>query len=171
MVLSTIEKYEGVLYPSDSDILAALANRDNISNSTTENFLSNDPDKAKLIIATSLNFLTGIIHILIGCLNGGSLTKYMSNTIISSFTIASSCVILIGQIPILLDFKVASAKTPFKFIETLIQILFNLHQTNIYTFVLSLILISSLYLVNRLLNKRFQKRFKFSIPIELIVVS
>ncbi len=58
MIYSTITKFEGILYP---DI--ELLNNTLVNNLTDINFISNDPEQAKIIIASSLAFFTGLIHV------------------------------------------------------------------------------------------------------------
>lgn len=60
MVNNAVEKGKGVLYPE------FLANK-NDTNSTmllNPNFLSNNPDEAKVMIAMCLSFFVGIIHVM-----------------------------------------------------------------------------------------------------------
>jgi hypothetical protein len=82
MIGKTIEKYEGVLYaPITSGLNLNINNNNNhhhhhhrnsseqslSSNMINDNssYLSNNVDEAKVMIATSLGFLTGIIHVFI----------------------------------------------------------------------------------------------------------
>jgi hypothetical protein len=59
MIGKTIEKYAGVLY-KDEEIL----NNNKTENEFKEqNYLSNDVNEAKVMIATSLALLVGIIHV------------------------------------------------------------------------------------------------------------
>lgn len=60
MIGKTIEKYAGVLYENKP----ALVQDNNTSNvNETNGYLSSNSDEAKIMIATSLALLTGIIHV------------------------------------------------------------------------------------------------------------
>ena len=57
MIGKTIERYAGILYEDPS-----IHFRKNETRITTA-YLSKNPDEAKLMIATSLAFLSGVIHV------------------------------------------------------------------------------------------------------------
>lgn len=76
MIGKTIEKYEGVLYAPIGLNLNINNNNHHLHNSSEQSlssnmindnssYLSNNVDEAKVMIATSLGFLTGIIHVFI----------------------------------------------------------------------------------------------------------
>lgn len=50
MVGNTIKNYEGILYPDKS-------------NSSSDNYLSDNPTEAKILIAMTLAFIVGIIQV------------------------------------------------------------------------------------------------------------
>ena len=58
MIGKTIEKYAGILY-DDPSIEHIKKNETRL----TTAYLSKDPNEAKLMIATSLAFLAGVIHV------------------------------------------------------------------------------------------------------------
>ncbi len=70
MIGTTIDKYSGILYAEYGDIdnnnqtLNKQLNQ-SLSSSTliNNNFISNDVNEAKVMIAMSLAFLTGCIHV------------------------------------------------------------------------------------------------------------
>ena len=57
MVGNCIKNYEGILYPDEDEIEAGLAN---VSNA---NYLSNNPEEAKIMISMTLAFQAGIIQV------------------------------------------------------------------------------------------------------------
>lgn len=70
MIGTTIDKYSGILYAENGDIdnnNQTLNKQLNQSTSSStlinNNFISNDVNEAKVMIATSLAFLTGCIHV------------------------------------------------------------------------------------------------------------
>ena len=59
MIGKTIEKYAGILYKDEETL-----NNNKTENELNEaNYLSNDVNEAKVMIATSLALLVGIIHV------------------------------------------------------------------------------------------------------------
>lgn len=109
MINAAIQRLEGKYYPSPSMIA---------DNSTMNpNFLSNDPVQAKILIGTALAFFAGIIQILFAILHVGIVTKYLSDTIVSAFTIGASYHIITSQLTSLLGLKKNTLTTPFKLIE------------------------------------------------------
>jgi len=109
MINAAIQRLEGKYYPSPGMIA---------SNSTMNpNFLSNDPAQAKVLIGTALAFFAGIIQILFAVFHVGIVTKYLSDTIVSAFTIGASYHIITSQLTSLLGLKRNTLTTPFKLIE------------------------------------------------------
>ncbi len=61
MVGNCVKSYEGILYPS---------NPNEIQNGTTNpDFLSNNPDEAKVLIAMTLAIIAGSMQVYLGRLN------------------------------------------------------------------------------------------------------
>lgn len=58
MIGKIIQKYAGILY---ADSIKIKENNDTFN--TENDFLSENVDEAKVMIATSLAFLTGVIHV------------------------------------------------------------------------------------------------------------
>lgn len=66
MIDMSIRKYDGVLFIETDSIELYNNNKTMYTNTTiSKGLLSNDPNEAKLIIATSLAFLTGLIQVFI----------------------------------------------------------------------------------------------------------
>jgi len=75
MIGTAIDKYSGILYAEGSETTITTTTTSNSNNShilpnhlnesalSNNNFISNDVNEAKLMIATSLAFLTGCIHV------------------------------------------------------------------------------------------------------------
>ena len=54
-----------------------------------EKFLSNDPIEAKQLIGMSLSFFVGLFQILMAIFHFGFSTRYLSDVIVSGFTIGA----------------------------------------------------------------------------------
>jgi len=103
-------------------------------------------------------------------LNGGFVTKYFSNTMLSAFTISSSILIVFSQIPTLLGIKIYDEDIRFELVDVIIGIGKQIHKTNWQTSVISIISLIVLYIVKRFINEKYKSKLIVPIPIELIVV-
>jgi MFS superfamily sulfate permease-like transporter len=162
MVLAPIQRYEGIWYPSEGS-----------SNSTTENnssFISNNPEEAKIIIATSISLIVGIIQLLFSILHFGFITKYLSNSIVDGFTAASAIHIALSQLPYIFGVKLKSNPLPFKIIGILIEFFSTIKETNLATLTIGLISLAILFIFKEFINAYLMKRYKQRIPIEIIFV-
>lgn len=59
MVGNCIHNYEGILYPDEDE----LENNGGLSNLTNPDYLSNNPEEAKILIAMTLAFQAGLIQV------------------------------------------------------------------------------------------------------------
>lgn len=59
MVGNTLKNFEGILYPDEDEIESGLSN-----NLTNTNYISNNPEEAKVLIAMMLAFQAGAIQVL-----------------------------------------------------------------------------------------------------------
>lgn len=134
MVISSLNKYNGVLYPAQADahgggggITSTL-----MPNKTTTSlghsaattgmahgagiastmYLSNDPVEAKILIAGTLAFLVGIIQCLFAVFHFGVVTKYLSDSIVNGFTTGAAFHVVVSQIPTLLGIKLGDMHLP-----------------------------------------------------------
>ena len=101
MTISTVKKYEGILYgPAQADPNAV-------------HYLDNDIVQAKIKITTALTFGVGIIHLLLSILHAGVVTKYLSDSIVNGFTCGAAYQIVTSQIPNLLGISIGDIHIPF----------------------------------------------------------
>jgi MFS superfamily sulfate permease-like transporter len=108
---------------------------------STQLYLSLEPTQAKILIAMCLAFLVGLIQVkhkhffvllliqikikikktlsqlVFTLLNGGALTKFLSDTVVDAFTTSSSLVIVISQINIMMGFNIKDQDIPFKLLN------------------------------------------------------
>lgn len=132
MVISSLNKYNGVLYPPTSDshgggggvITSTLApNKTTLVHSaataasahavgSSAGYLSNDPTEAKVLIAGTLALLVGIIQCLFAIFHFGVVTKYLSDSIVNGFTAGAAFHVVVSQIPTLLGIKLGDTHLP-----------------------------------------------------------
>lgn len=59
--------------------------------------------------------------LLLGLINGGFVSKYMSDSLVEALTIGSSYLIVISQIDALLGIHITRLKLPFRLIDVCLQ--------------------------------------------------
>jgi MFS superfamily sulfate permease-like transporter len=139
MVISSINRYNGILYPSQSQLPTGLANTTHASVVTSAAnhhrlirsaassgpsqpvaFISNDPVEAKVMIAMALAILSGIIQIIFSVLHIGFVTKYLSDSIVNGFTCGAAFHVVVSQISTLLGIKLGDTHIAFVLVGVII---------------------------------------------------
>ena len=117
MVASSLQKYEGVLYP-----FLKSSPGQNTTAISQSNFISNDAMKGRVMVAMSLSFLAGIMQIALGILHLGFVTKYLSDAIVNGFTCGSAYHVVISQINTLLGITLGTNNLVFVLIGVRLDI-------------------------------------------------
>lgn len=124
MVFSSINKYNGILYPSEGSLGLGLegtnsthsighASSSHSAKGDPSMYLSNDPVQAKVLIAMSLSLYSGIIQVLFAILHVGVVTKYLSDAIVNGFTTGAAFHVVVSQIATLLGIKLGDTHLAF----------------------------------------------------------
>ena len=69
-------------------------------------YLSNDPGEARIMVASALALVAGLVHLAMAILHFGYVTVYLSDSIVQGFTTGCSIHIITSQIPTLLGIKI-----------------------------------------------------------------
>ena len=134
MVVSSLKKYEGVLYPfleeetSHGENATTLSpHKLVVSSGTPEplNFISNDAMKGRVMVAMALSFLSGIIQIILGILHVGFVTKYLSDAIVNGFTCGAAYHVVVSQISTLLGIKLGDTHLAFVLVGVKLDMISN----------------------------------------------
>lgn len=210
MILAALNSRVGTLIPPDS---AASSATSTITNSldinittaeyteqyaytlettikTSNRYLSNDPDEARIMIGSALALVAGLVHLAMAILHFGYVTVYLSDSIVQGFTTGCSIHIITSQIPTLLGIKIPTVTGQSKVIKVKlkqklfsritnfnylpknwIEIFKNIKYSNPATCICSAISIALFAGVRDQINERFKGRMPIPIPIELIIVS
>ncbi|KAM6202284.1 pendrin [Rhynchocyon petersi] len=142
-----------------------------ISNETTLNATVVDleaRDKARVLIASTLTLLVGIIQLILGGLQIGFIVRYLADPLIGGFTTAAAFQVLVSQLKIVLNVPTKNYNGILSIIYTLIEIFQNVGSTNIADFIAGLLTIIICMVVKEL-NDRFKHKVPIPIPIEVIV--
>lgn len=138
----------------------------NLSNSSivNETFIN----EQKLMVATSLTVLTGIIQLAMGVLQIGFVVIYLSESLISGFTTAAAVHVLVSQLKFMLQLSVPSYSDPFSLFKVLNSVFTQIKDTNTADLVTSLIILLVVFVVKEI-NQRYKAKLPVPIPIELLM--
>ncbi|KAL3048590.1 hypothetical protein OYC64_007192 [Pagothenia borchgrevinki] len=125
-------------------------------------------DDQRVLVASSLTFLVGIMQLAMGVMQVGFVVMYLSDTLVSGFTTAAAVHILVSQLKFILGLTVPGISGPLSLIYTL-EIIFNkITSTNVCDVVISLVIMVVVFIVKEL-NDRFKSKLPVPIPIEVIM--
>ena len=137
----------------------------------SKHFISNDPVEAKIMIASALSLLVAAIQIVLAIFHAGVVTKYLSDVIISAFTVAAAYHIVASQFSSLLGIAIGHENLPFKIAENIYEIAIRIKTINWATVIISLVSMVVLFLVKHFINHKYQEKLIAPFPIELVIVS
>uniref|UniRef100_A0A665UD42 Chloride anion exchanger-like n=1 Tax=Echeneis naucrates TaxID=173247 RepID=A0A665UD42_ECHNA len=125
-------------------------------------------DDQRVLIASSVTFLVGIMQLVMGVLQVGFVVMYLSDTLVSGFTTAAAVHIVVSQLKFVLGLQVPGISGPLSIIYTL-EIIFNkITSTNVCDVVISLVIMVVVFIVKEL-NDRYKSKLPVPIPIEVIM--
>ncbi|XP_062856026.1 sulfate transporter [Trichomycterus rosablanca] len=136
-----------------------------------ENSTMPDCDRScyAIIVGATVTFTAGVYQVLMGLLQVGFVSVFLSDSLLSGFATGASLTILTSQLKYLLGLKIPRAQGWGSLIKTWISLLKNLGQTNICDLITSIICLLVL-VPTKELNDRFKSKLKAPIPFELFVV-
>ncbi|CAG5988661.1 unnamed protein product [Menidia menidia] len=112
---------------------------------------------------------SGNSSVLMGLLQVGFVSVYLSDSLLSGFATGASLTILTSQIKYLLGLKIPRPQGWFSLFKTWYSLLANLGSTNLCDLITSLVCLAVL-IPSKELNDRFKSKLKAPIPFELFVV-
>ncbi|KAI3389614.1 hypothetical protein SNEBB_007066 [Seison nebaliae] len=124
----------------------------------------------KILVASSLAFVTGIIQVGMSICKLGFLATYLSDPLVSGFTTGASVHVLVSQIKSLMGISVQRRDGIFKVPLTLYDILCKLDEANVVEVFISMIALIVFFLIKEYINKPYKSKLPMPIPSELIVV-
>ena len=146
----------------------------NTTSDQTEALSNQVPDavsiQKKIEVAGAVTMISGIILAVSGKLGLGRVTSFMSDSLITSFTVGVSFHVVSSQLKTALGLEFPRQNGIFKLIRLWVVMLRNIHHTNLATAIISLLCIVTLYIVKRFINEKYKTRLRVPVPIELFVV-
>ncbi|XP_059511674.1 pendrin isoform X3 [Myotis daubentonii] len=125
-------------------------------------------DAARILIASTLTLLVGIIQLVFGGLQIGFIVRYLADPLIGGFTTAAAFQVLVSQLKIILNVSTKNYNGVLSIIYTLVDTFQNIGNTNLADFIAGLLTIIICMAVKEL-NDRFRHKIPIPIPIEVIV--
>lgn len=122
-----------------------------------------------ITVALTLSFLVGLYQILLGVLQLGFLSVYLSEPLLSGFVAGSSLTIITSQMKYLLGLNIPRHEGVGSFILTWVDLFRYIPNTNICDLVTSLVALAIIIPV-KMINDRYKDKMKAPVPIELLVV-
>ncbi|KAM9376151.1 sulfate transporter [Pholidichthys leucotaenia] len=122
-----------------------------------------------ITVGATVTFTAGVYQVLMGLLQVGFVSVYLSNSLLSGFATGASLTILTSQIKYLLGLKIPRPQGWFTLFKTWYGIFTNLGNTNICDLITSLVCLLVL-IPTKELNDHFKSKLKAPIPFELFVV-
>ncbi|KAM6977883.1 sulfate transporter [Aplochiton taeniatus] len=122
-----------------------------------------------IIVASTVTFTAGVYQVLMGLLQVGFVSVYLSDALLSGFATGSSLTILTSQLKYLLGLKLPRSQGWFTMPKTWYHLLANLRHTNLCDLITSLACLAVL-VPTKEFNDRFKSKLKAPIPFELFVV-
>uniref|UniRef100_A0A3P8RVB5 Solute carrier family 26 member 2 n=1 Tax=Amphiprion percula TaxID=161767 RepID=A0A3P8RVB5_AMPPE len=122
-----------------------------------------------ITVGATVTFTAGVYQVLMGLLQIGFVSVYLSDSLLSGFATGASLTILTSQFKYLLGLKIPRPQGWFTLFKTWYSLLTNLGNTNICDLVTSLVCLVIL-VPTKELNDRFKSKLKAPIPFELFVV-
>ncbi|XP_072296126.1 sulfate transporter [Eucyclogobius newberryi] len=122
-----------------------------------------------IAVGATVTFTAGVYQVLMGVLQVGFVSVYLSDSLLSGFATGASLTILTSQFKYLLGLRVPRPQGWFTLFKTWASIFSRLGQTNVCDLITSLVCLAALVPAKEI-NDRFKSKLKAPIPFELFVV-
>ncbi|KAG9490650.1 hypothetical protein GDO78_006132 [Eleutherodactylus coqui] len=150
-----------------STVTSLMANETLDANHTSS--MTCDRSCYAITIGATVTFMAGVYQVIMGVLQVGFVSVYLSDALLSGFATGASFTILTSQVKYLLGLSIPRANGIGSSIYTWIYIFQYIHMTNICDLITSIICLLVLIPAKEL-NECFKSKLKAPIPIELFVV-
>uniref|UniRef100_A0A803VJI1 Solute carrier family 26 member 4 n=1 Tax=Ficedula albicollis TaxID=59894 RepID=A0A803VJI1_FICAL len=125
-------------------------------------------DAERVLIASTLTFLVGILQVIFGVLQIGFIVRYLADPLVGGFTTAAAFQVLVSQLKIVLNVSTKNYNGVLSIIYTLVETFEKIGTTNIADLIAGLLTIFVCMVVKEI-NDRFKHKIPIPIPIEVIV--
>ncbi|XP_058498531.1 solute carrier family 26 member 6 [Solea solea] len=140
---------------------------DNMTNSSIIDTVLRD--EARVKVAVTVTFMSGLFQILLGLLQFGFVVTYLSDPLVRGYTTGAAIHVIVSQLKYTFGISPLRYSGPLSLIYTVIEICYLIPQTNIGTLVVSIVAIVCLILAKEL-NAFLSKKLPVPIPVELLAI-
>ncbi|XP_078509094.1 sulfate transporter [Lissotriton helveticus] len=123
-----------------------------------------------ITVGATVTFMAGVYQVIMGLLQVGFISVYLSDSLLSGFATGASFTILTSQVKYLLGISIPRSNGAGALIFTWVSIFQRIHLTNICDLVTSILCLLVL-VPTKELNEYYKNKLKAPIPIELFVVA
>ncbi|XP_066283849.1 prestin-like [Branchiostoma lanceolatum] len=165
MVGSSVER----LVPERTELPPGLSDNTTEFN-VTDDYLQQLWIQDKVAVSATLTLMAGIFQLGMGICRLGFVTIYLSDPLVSGFTVGAAFHVVGSQVKYLLGLEIPRYSGPLSLVYTFIDVFRLIAQTNVAAVITSLICIIVL-LVGKEVNLRYKDKLRgIPIPTELIVL-
>ncbi|XP_063865117.1 prestin-like isoform X3 [Scylla paramamosain] len=165
--LMTRKVVEEMATAPDKHPTAASSVGDLIDNTTAA---ANPLTYTPVQVSAAVALMIGIVQVILGLLQLGSLCVFLSDMLVSGFTTGAAVHVMTSQIKYLFGLKVQGYNGPLKIIYTYKDIISQVLHANPAAMVISGLTIATLAFNNEVLKPWVRTKTKIPVPIELLVV-
>lgn len=157
--------------PSTSSLTLTLTSNQTLtlSNNTSE-VIPNVAIYSSVEVAVVVCFVVGFLQIGMGIFQLGSLSVFLSDTLISGFTTGAAVHVFTSQVKNLFGVATPVRNGICKIAYTYYDLFSNIHTANYVSMIVSVITIIILIFVNEYLNPLLKSKLKIPLPIELLMI-
>ncbi|XP_069999159.1 prestin isoform X3 [Penaeus vannamei] len=142
----------------------------NLEEDMANNSTMSGPSYSASQVAAMVSFMVGIWELIMGLLQLGSLSVFLSDMLVSGFTTGAAIHVMTSQVKYLFGLHIQRYSGPLKIIYTYRDIIQQLLKSNPAAMVASMITIGALTFNNEVIKPKLREKTKIPIPIELIAV-
>eukprot|EP00117_Sycon_ciliatum_P027960 scpid25904/ scgid22590/ Prestin; Solute carrier family 26 member 5 len=135
----------------------------------TEDMLTDIAGPTAVEIAVAVTIVVGVMQIVMSFARLGVVTMFLSEPLVSGYTTGAAFHVFTSQVRSLFGIKMDSQKNPAAIIKTYIHIFSHITCTRVGALLTGLVAGIILYIL-KLVNPRFQKKLKFPLPAELLII-
>lgn len=170
---NSIGSFAVVSLMAGKSVLKICGNEPGIDFATNSTVLQQEYETCTITIASTLAFVVGIIHIVMGFLRLEIIVTYLSDQLVSGFTTAASVHVLITQLPSFFGMLGIPRPSGFGYLaKKLYYVLTSFYKANYMSTILGFGTIFFMVLGKDYLNPFIQKKLKLPVPFpfELVLV-
>ncbi|VDN99068.1 unnamed protein product [Rodentolepis nana] len=139
-------------------------------NSSNSTGMTDEEYQFRLKISLTLALCVGLLQIIMALVQVGFLATYLSGPLISGFMCASAFHVLSSQFSSLFGINLPKVYGPGNFFIKFYNLCAHVKETNVATVIICIICIGILHIFRLYINPYFRKKFKFPVPVELLIV-